>query len=186
LALLPFTHANSVTTGATVTLNGTFFTDSGGYGPGIAAAPQDLVSGVFQPEQQQWNLDSAWWNGNDGPNNTIQIDLNGTFNITGFTVQADDNDTYEIDYLTPGNTWLAAWVIPPPGGYGLTTSSTTLGSAITATELRVEALNGDDLYAVSQVEAFGQAAGVPDLASTLGLFGSAIALLGSARRFRRR
>ncbi len=182
-------HAATITSGATVTLNGTFFTDPGPWSVGTNATAQDLVSGVYQPEMQQWDLNSVWWNGAVHPGNTITLDLNGTFAITGFKVQADDNDIYQIDYLAPGSSvWAPAWTVPAPGGFGLTTSSTTLGGAITATDLRFEAIGGDGYYAVSQIEAFGRAvpAGVPDSADTLGLMSAGLALLGLACGFRRR
>ncbi len=136
--------AVSVTSGATVSLNGTFFDGLGSWTPGTNAAPQDLVNGVFQPEAQQWNFNSVWWNGSTYPANSIVLDLNGTFSITGFTVQADNNDVYQIDYLAPGSgVWQTAWTIPTFGTYGLNTRSQVLGSPITATQLRVEAIAGD-------------------------------------------
>jgi hypothetical protein len=175
----------SVTSGSTVSLNGTYFTDPGGWSTGVNGTGPGLVNGVFQPEQQQWDFNSVWWNGTDFPNNNIVINLNGTFAIDGFTVQADDNDVYEIDYLAPGSAvWQTAWTIPSPGGFGLTTSSNTLATAIDATALRFEAVGGDGLYAVSQIVATGQA--VPDTTTTLPLLSAGLGGLVVVRRFFRR
>jgi len=175
----------NITSGSTVTLNGTYFTDPGGWSTGVNGTGPGLVNGVFQPEQQQWDFNSVWWNGNDNPNNNIVLNLNGTFVIDGFTVQADDNDVYEIDYLAPGSSvWQTAWSIPAPGGFGLTTSSNTLSTAIDATELRFGATGGDGLYAVSQIDANGYA--IPDTATTLPLLAAGCGGLVFIRRFIKR
>jgi len=92
-------------------------------------------------------------------------------------VQADDNDTYQVDYYNSG-VWKPAWTILPPGGYGLTTSTVDLSTPIVASELRVTEIGGDGLYAVFQVEAF-----VPEAASTLPLLSAA---MGGLLFFRRR
>ena len=190
LGLLAAARADNVTLGSTVTLNGTFFSNSAGWPLGTNAAPADLVNGVYQPEQQQWNFNSVWWNGNDGPSNNIVVDLGGLFSITDLKVQADDNDTYRLEYFGTDSLWHDAWDIPAPGGWGLTTSSQnlltsslTLNSAITATELRFTATGGDGLYAVSQIEATGTRS-VPEATSTLVLLGGVMSLLAFVRRVR--
>ena len=175
--------AGGATQNATVTLNGTYFTDPEFWSVGPGLAQQQLVDGTYQPEGQQWDFNSVWWNGGTHPEDNIVLNLNGAYDITGFKVQADDNDTYLLEYMMPGGgSWLPAWQIPAPGGFGLTTSSTTLGSPIIASELRFTAVDGDNLYAVSQIEAFGTPAGVPDAASTAGLLGSSVAGLALLRR----
>ena len=179
----------NVTSGSTVTLNGTFFTDPGGWSTGVNGTGHGLVNGVFQPEEQQWDFNSVWWNGTDNPGNNIVLNLNGAFVIDGFKVQADDNDVYEIDYLAPGSSaWQIAWSISAPGGYGLTTSSNTLTTPIDATELRFEATSGDGLYAVSQIDANGYAVSnaVPDAATTFPLLAACFGGLIYSRRFFKR
>ena len=185
LGLVVAAQADNVTLGSTVTLNGTFFTGGGVWGSGVPAAPADIVNGVYQPETQQWNINSVWWNGADNPANNIVVDLGGLFSITDLKVQADDNDTYRIEYFGTDSLWHNAWDIPAPGGYGLTTSSTTLGSAITTNELRLTATGGDGFYSVSQIEATGTRS-VPDATSTLTLFAGAVGLIGFVRRFQAR
>jgi hypothetical protein len=175
----------NITSGSTVSLNGTFFTDPGSWSTGVNGTGPGLVNGVFQPETQQWDFNSVWWNGTDYPANNIVLNLNGVYSITGFKVQADDNDVYEIDYLAPlSSIWKTAWIIPAPGGSGLTTSSDLLGTPIVATELRFEADSGDGYYAVSQIDATGSA--VPDTATTWPLLGVGVCSLAAARRFLKR
>ncbi len=175
--------ATNVATGSSVTLNGTFFVDSGGWSLGTNAAPSDLVTGTYQPNGQQWNFDSVWWNGAEYPGNNIVVTLPGMAVISGFKVQADDNDTYRIEYWGADSAWHIGWDIPAPGGWGLTTSSTTLGLPITTDALRFTATGGDGLYSVSQIEADGRFAGsVPDNSATLALLGGALGLIALARR----
>ena len=182
LGLFAAARADNVTLGSSVTLNGTFFTGGGVWGSGVPAAPADIVNGVYQPEQQQWNINSVWWGIDDkAVGNNIVIDLGGLFNITDLKVQADDNDTYRIEYFGTDSLWHSAWDIPAPGGFGLTTSSIALGSAITTNELRFTATGGDGFYSVSQIEATGTST-VPEATSTLAMFGGALGLLVFVRR----
>ncbi len=185
LGLLASAQASNITLGSAVALNGTFFTGNGGWSLGTNALPSDLVNGTFQPTAQQWNFNSVWWNGNDGPTNNIVVTLPGTFNITDFTVQADDNDTYELDYLGSDLLWHDAWDIPTFGNFGLQTRSVTLGSPITTNALRFTATGGDGLYAVSQIQANGSSLLVPESAFTLSLIAGALGLLALAGRRRR-
>ena len=93
-----------------------------------AAPSADLVDGVYQPESHQWNLDSIWWNGYTQPTNSITIALAGTYAITDFSVQADDNDTYLLEYFGTDLAWHNAWDISTAGSYGLTTRTDILGA----------------------------------------------------------
>ena len=182
-AALVGAHAGTATSGSTVSLNGTFFTDSGGWGPGSQAAPADLVDGVYQPEQHQWNFDSIWWNGFTQPSNNIVLNLGGTFAINDLKVQADNNDTYLLEYLGTDLVWYNAWAIPSVDSWGLVTRSTTLGAPIVASQLRFTATGGDGYYAVSEIEANGRKiSNVPDTASSLLLLTGALGLIGALRR----
>lgn len=180
-------HAGTVTVGSTVSLNGTFFTDPGPWGTGSQAAPADLVDGVYQPEGHQWNLDSIWWNGYTQPINSVTIALAGLFAITDFSVQADDNDSYLLEYFGTDLAWHNAWSIPPVYTWGLVTRSTVLGAPIIASQLRFTATGGDGYYAVSEIEANGRKiADVPDSTSSLMLFAGALGFVGAVRRRIRR
>jgi hypothetical protein len=185
-ALLLSANAASVTSGANVTLNGTFFTGNGSWSLGTNAAASDLVNGTYQPENQQWNFNSVWWNGTDHPSNNIVVSLTGWAVITDFKVQADDNDTYRIEYWGMDSLWHVGWDIPAPYSWGLVTSSTTLGSLITTNTLRFTATGGDGLYAVSQIEANGRflPTKVPDNAATLMLLSGSLGLLAFMRRLK--
>lgn len=187
LGLLVAAHADTVTLGSTVTLNGTFFTGNDGWPLGTNAAPADLVNGVYQPISQQWNYNSVWWNGSLGPDNNIVISLGGLFDLTALKAQADDNDTYRIEYRGLDSLWYTAWDIGAPGGWGLQTRDTTLGSIITTDTLRFTATGGDGYYAVSQIEATGtKSRHVPETSSTLALLGGALGLIVCVRRLQQK
>ena len=142
----------------TVTLSGTFGTDPGPWTSQSPIPAGNLTDGLFEPESTQWNLGSVWWNGSVHPENHALIDLGGLYSIEQFVVQADDNDTYRIEYKSGSGAWQTAWDVPPPGGFGLRTSSTILLNAIVADHLRFSAIGGDGFYSVSEIQAFGFAA----------------------------
>lgn len=186
LVFLAAARADNATAGASVTLNGTFFTEPGGWSLGPNAAPNDLVNGVYQTEPHQWNFDSVWWNGFSNPANSIVIALTGSFLITDLKIQADDNDVYKVEYWGSDWAWHDAWTVPPPGGWGLKTSSTSVGAFVTD-QFRLTAVSGDYLYSISQFEATGTKArevnDVPESGLTIALWGAAVGLLALARRF---
>ncbi len=153
LAFAETAEANpvNVALNAQVTLSGSFGGDQSGWENHPLADPQSLVSGVFLPEQTPWNSGSIYWN---STSNYIDITLNGTYAINSFAIQADDNDTYLIEYKDGGN-WQTAWVVPTVSSWGLVTRTTSLGLfPITTNELRISATGGDGWYGVSQVAAY--------------------------------
>ena len=176
ISATPALAESNVALGKTVTLAGSYGGDQGSWGDFTLAETQSLTDGIFHPEHTQWNDGSIFWN---SLQNSIEIDLAGVFSITGFTVQADDNDAYRIEYKLGGSDWATAWDIPAPGGWGLITSS-TLVSPFLADALRFSATGGDNFYSVSEIQAFGAPVPVP---GALWLMGSGLlGLLGLRRR----
>ena len=140
----------NVALGAAVTLNGTFGGNQGGWGNLPLASASSLTDGVFVPEGQQWNQGSVFWN---SLQNSIDIKLSATYSINSFVVQADNNDTYRIEYRQGGN-WVTAWNVPTYGSWGLVTRPVfTLAQAITTDELRFTATGGDGYYSVTEIQA---------------------------------
>jgi hypothetical protein len=155
----------NVALGATVTDSGTGFGQfSSQWGAGSLAQLATVTDGVFLPEQTQWNTGSVFWIGG-APDTTDYIDvaLSGLATIDSFTVQADDNDSYLIQYLD-GSNWVDAATIPSVPSYGLVTRSVTLSTPITTSAFRITAGNqaGDGYYGVSEFQAFGSLNGVPE------------------------
>lgn len=171
--------AANVAFNAAVTLDGTFFTD--GWGGGVVVDKSTVVDGVFLPENTQWDQGAVWWDERgDNKNQSITIDLGGLFAIDSFIVQADDNDSYKLEYYDSG---IFEWVaIPPIYSYGMVTRPEIfLPDTVTTTKLKFSATGGDGYYSVSEIQAFGKEVPEP---TTILLFGVGLAGLAAYRRRR--
>jgi len=126
-------------------------------------APGSVDDGVFAPEQTLWNQGSIWWDATvpGSENNSIVIDLQGAYHITGIITQADNNDNYQIDYFDPHtSTWTGLGYWTPVDGYGLMTRPsgdqvTPLAITFDASMIRLSAFGGDGYFAYSEFQAFG-------------------------------
>jgi len=191
-------YASSVTNvalGKSVSLeDGAFFT--AGWGGGQTANSQTVVDGVFFPKNRQWDQGPVWWDDRDGVANHVVIDLNGTFTLESFIIQADDNDAYLLEHWDSGSaTWQTTWNVANYNhtGWGMQTRPNVynnlerhvLGSTVTTDALRFSGNlgNSDRLFSVSEIQAFGYAAPTPvPLPAAVWLFGSSLAGLGVCRR----
>lgn len=201
----------NVALNANVTLDGTFFSPVGSWNgsypdrPATPAAQQahanTVTDGVFFPDNWQWNNGTTWWDSHNGLNQHVVIDLKGVFNIKGFIVQADDNEAYLLEYrdLT-SMTWKTAWNVPNfdwdkfgKQNWGLQTRPNEyknsewylLPQSITTNALRFSGVGGDMYYAVSEIQALGEAAPVPEPATLL-LLGAGLAGLACAIRMKKK
>jgi len=184
LFLLSFAAALSATTNIAlnkaVTTNGTFLSGPQNIVcPGTPAAASTVDNGSFYAEQTCW-LDGVAWQGTDLTTDTPSIDISfgGAFTISSAIVQADDNDTYELQYLGTDNAYHDWWAIPLDPSFGLVTRPS--GNQVTqqplptvvATGVRIFATSGDGDYSVGQVEVFGSPVGTPEPGSLMLLFGA--------------
>ena len=180
LTLSSSAMADNVALYKSVALNGTFFTDADGWGSGVVSPAGRIVNGIFAGEMTQWNVDGVWWNGSIYPENNIVIDLGGTYEITSFIVQADNNDTYRLSYQGVDEGWYDVVGI---SGWGLMTRPEYfLGSPILATQLKFVATSGDGYYSVSQIVANGRLATSTPEPATLMLLGLGLLGLTGIRR----
>ena len=158
---------------------------SGWEGGASLASQASIVDGIFLPETTQWNSGSWWWDQDPSVNSSqvvTTIQLNQKFELDSFAVQADDNDTYRIEYWT-GSSWQTAWDVPSVPSWGLVTRSSGALAPIVTDKLRFTATGGDNFYAVSEIQAFGVAA-VPE-PETYALMLGALGLVGFVARRRR-
>lgn len=166
------------------------------WGPGSGGASQArVVNGAFLPTGTQWNAAGTWWWDQDlsvNPDQAsytrpmgIDIFLNNTYTVNRFVVQADDNDSYRLDYWD-GSAWQLAWEIAPVFTFGMETrDSGILPFSISTSRLRFYATGGDNYYSVSEIQAFATVVPEPATESlmALGLLGLVVV---AARRRRSR
>lgn len=145
--------------------------------------PNRITNGVLNPDGMYWQSNSMWWSGTQD----VTVYLGGSYTISAFTLQADNNDQYAVDYSNDGGaSWFSAWLAGPQyNGGGVTTMNTTLASSITADQLRITGVGGDGLYSVSQIEATGSAVVATPEPATIGLLALGLAGLVPAVRRRR-
>lgn len=124
------------------------------------ASQSTVVDDAFLAEGTQWNLGTWWWDQDPSVNPApsepmgIRIELTSAMTLDRFVVQADDNDSYQLDYWD-GSAWQSAFTVAAVGGSGMRTrDSGVLASAITTTRLRFYATGGDNYYSVSEIQAF--------------------------------
>lgn len=175
-----------------VTLNGSFPEFTSVCPPVELPQPAagTIDNGVFQPETTCYQEGIHWQGATTGdPTHSIAISFGGTFVIDGAIVQADDNDTYELDYLGTDDAYHLWWSIPEISSFGLVTrpnaDQTTIMTLPTVDALGVKifATGGDGDYAVSQVEVFGNPTPVPE-PGTLGFL--SVGLIGMVAALNRR
>jgi hypothetical protein len=177
----------NVTLNKPATLTGIFgvLRAGSGWAANPVAPAGSIDDGVFAPEQTDWNVNSIWWDASvqGSENNSITINLLGSYHISGIITQADNNDSYNIEYFSPSlGSWQTLGFWGPIGGYGLMTRPngdqvTPYPISFDASAIRLSAFAGDQYYAYSEFQAYGEPIPEP---STLLLLGAGM-LLGGRR-----
>lgn len=147
---------------STVTLNGKFGGNNKSYiNDGITATPGT-----------QWSSKdySVWWTGGG---QSVEIQLAKKSRISSMSVQADNNDQYQVDYWDDASgSWQYAWTADKVGSSGngwqggLRTRDNS-GLDISTDKLRVTAVSGDGHFSVSEVRASGAPTPAPPAMAVL-------------------
>lgn len=135
-------------------------TTSGGFS---GVAPATLTDGLFRPKNTQWQNATVWWTGGSP---SVTVDLQGTFVLVSVIVQADDNDSYVLEYLDADtDTWSTLWGVPNYDGFGSgmqtrpnpnnDSEQFVLPTPASAKQVRVRAGSGDNSYSLAEIQVFG-------------------------------
>ncbi len=172
----------NVALGKPVNLVGSFFVGEDSWSLGSNGTPASVVDEVYLGEGDQWNHGSVWWNTRHAnPIQAIEIDLGSSYDISSLIVQADNNDSYDIQGWD-GSSWTTQHVVPNVGGIGLTTRDPA-AVYFTASKIRILAGATGDVYrSISEIEVVGPPTVPAPGAALLGTLG--IGLVGWFRKRR--
>ena len=148
-----------------------------------------IVDGTSFERGRYWQAGTVWWTG-ETP--TLEIDLGGSFLLDRASLQADNNDSYVLQYRDPATgAWHDWWEVPnywfkgiggmiqrPDTGVTETADAVVLRQVV-ADKLRLRATGGDGYYSVSELKVYGApvATVVPDGYSFAAVAGQPVSLV---------
>lgn len=134
-------------------------------------SPLLIADSVIPNEGTDWTASTnVYWYGTSP---FFTMDFGADYSVDSMLVQVDNNDSYKIQYSLNNSTWNDLFVINAGAGnvsWGMDTfyANENPFSAVDARYVRIFAIGGDNMYAVSEVQAFGSISGrVPEPATML-------------------
>ena len=171
LALAAVSSHAVATVDTNVAFNGTVTLDGAGFGAfsaqwgaGSLANAQTVTDGQYLPNNQQWNIGTLFWNGAGGgePNTSFTVQLLQKSSVTGFALQADNNDDYGVEYKNAQGNWIGLITLSPHRSGGLDFVQMTLAAPVVTDAFRIKSVGGDGFYSVSEFQALGAVVAVPE------------------------
>ncbi|QKR98547.1 PEP-CTERM sorting domain-containing protein [Sphingomonas sp. CL5.1] len=172
MATLTFAVASAAANAANVIPTGTASAPAGdgilrdGSGWDYNYTPSNIgaiTSPTLQPDGRQWNNGSFWWDSSQTPSPYyITVTLPQSYTFDHLVLQADNNDSYLVEYWN-GTAWQSAFTAGDVNGWGLTTRDSGTLASFTTDQFRLSAVSGDQYYAISGFQAF--TTGVPEPAT---------------------
>ena len=154
MGLLSFAHAGQIPV-ASVTASGPYYNNT-----------NLLIDGYIPGEGTAWTAGTnVYWN---GTGTGFSLDFNKIYHLESMVLQVDNNDRYGVMYSTDNVNWFNLFVIEVYHGnvtWGMDTFyiPPEIGfTPVDARYIRFSALGGDNMYAVSEIQAFGTSSAVPE------------------------
>ena len=130
-------------------------------------SPALLTDGKFVEQESEWQGEGCvWW---EGEGTYFVVDLGKLCLVEDLVLQADNNDTYQVDYSSDTKVYSNLVTVRDSYGKvgsGMDTFSTRQGDPgfvkelrfkpVKARYLKIYAASGDNLYSIAEVQVFGK------------------------------
>lgn len=125
-----------------------------------------LNDGIFPAERSAWISDTtvSW----KGLGKAFTFAFDDLYRVEDIRLSVDNNDSYALAYSTDNQNWASLFTILPSYGeisWGMDTMSSVVGdaeyvsqidfAAVEARYVRIQAIGGDNKYAIGEVALFG-------------------------------
>ena len=119
----------------------------------VQGVPAAAVDGQFLPDGQPWDAPNTV-RFSDSGFSFAAFDMGRPVKLGWIVVQADHNDTYQVEASLDGKKWRRLWLVPKVKHDGLRTRTGQISG--TARYVRIGAPSGDNKLAVSELQVYCQ------------------------------
>lgn len=152
-------------------------------------SPRLILDGQIPEQGSAWNGDGCvWW---EADTVYFIVDLGGDYRVENLLLQVDNNDDYRVEYSPDGKSFHSLVSVSQDFGEigdGMDTMSSDPASPdfieglkfspVTARYLKISGLNGDNAYAVSEVQVTGAPVPVDEIKPGLAVVTSGYRITG--------